>query len=82
MVSATRRSVGFISAEAFDILSQGEDFGELVVVLGVTCWRILMTCLMVSLRTWTDVSALPVVTDVLVSPSSVVTECYEDVFLD
>ena len=33
-------------------------------------------------ETWTDVSALPVVTDVLVSPSSVVTECYEDVSLD
>ena len=33
-------------------------------------------------RFGTVVSAVPVVTDVLVSPSSVVTECYEDVSLD
>ena len=41
-VSAERRCVGFLSAEAFDIFSQ-EEYLE-------SCCRILMTCLIVSLR--------------------------------
>ena len=36
-----------------------------------------MTCRLCSLETRTDVSAVLVVTDVLVSPSSVVTECWD-----
>ena len=44
-VRAKRRCVGFISAEAFDIFSQGEDVESCGGVLVVTCWRILMTCL-------------------------------------
>ena len=41
-----------------------------------------MTCLIVSVETRTDVSAVPHVTVFPVSPSSVVTECFEDVCLD
>ena len=41
-----------------------------------------MTCLDCEPETRTDVSVVLVVIDVLVSPSSVVTECYEDVTLD
>ena len=45
-MSAKRRCVGFISAETFDIFSQGED----LVSCGGVSWGDLLTCLVVSLR--------------------------------
>ena len=77
-VSAKRRCVDCVSTEAFDIF-KGRSGRVVVVFLGVTCWRILSDC---EPETWTDVTAVLVVTDVLVSPSSVVTECCEGVSLD
>ena len=81
-MSAESRYVGSIYAEAFDIFSQGEDLES----GGDLSWEDLLDktedlsdC---EPGTWTDVSAVLVVTDVSVSPSSVVTECYEDVSLD
>ena len=77
-VSAKRRCVGFISAQAFDIISQGKDLES----GGDVSWENpddLSDC---EPETGTVVSALPLVTDVLVSPSSVVTECYEGVSVD
>ena len=49
-VSAKRRCVGLVSAEAFNIFSQGKIWRVVVMFLGETFWRILMTCLVVSLR--------------------------------
>ena len=48
-VSAKRRCVGFISAEAFDIFIQGEDLESCGGVSWRIFWRIMMTCLIVSL---------------------------------
>ena len=81
-VSAKRRCVNPVSAEAFDIFSQGEDLescggvswvGFLENPDDVSDWEP---------ETGTVVSALPFAIDVHVSPSSVVTECYEDVSVD
>ena len=65
-----------------DIFSQGEDLGS----CGGVSWGDLLEnphdlsdC---ELETRTEVSAVLVVTDVLVSPSSVVTECWDGVSLD
>ena len=81
-VSAKRRFVGYISAEAFDIFSQG----EYVESCGGVSWSDLLEkpddLSDGEPETGTVVSALPVVTDVLVSSSSVVTECYEEVSVD
>ena len=81
-VSVKRRCVGFLSAESFDIFSHGEDLES----CGGVSWSDLLEnpdyfsdC---EPETGTDASAVPVVTDVPVSPSSVVTECFEDVSLD
>ena len=81
-VSAERRCVGSVSAETFDIFSQGEDSES----CGCFSWCDLLKnpddlsdC---EPETRTDVSAVPDVTVVLVSPSSVVTEHFEDVSLD
>ena len=60
--SSIKRCVGIISAEAFDIFSQGEDLES----CGGVSWRDL-------LENPDDLS--PAVTDVPVSSSSVVTEC-------
>ena len=77
-VSAKRRCVGFISAEAFHIFSQEENFES----CGGVSWSDLLDDLPdCELETRTVVSAMLVVTDVLVSPSSVATECCEDVSL-
>ena len=66
-MSAGRRCVGFVSAEAFDIFSQGEDLES----CGGFSWEDLLEkpddlydC---EPGTRTDVSAVLVVTDVLVS---------------
>ena len=82
-VSAKRRRVGLVSAEgAIDIFSQGEDLDS----CGGFSWRDLLEepddlsdCESVSRAV---VSVVPVVSDVHVSPSSVVTECFDDVSLD
>ena len=79
--SAKRRCVGFISADVFGIFGQGEDLER----CGGVSWCDLLehpgdwsVC---EPETRTDVSAVLVVTDVLVSFFSAVTECYEDVSL-
>ena len=81
-VSAERWCVGLVSAEAFDIFSQGEDLES----CGGTSWcdplvnpDDVSDC---EPEARSDVSAVLVVSDVLVSPSSVVTECFDDVSLD
>ena len=68
--------------EAFDFFCQGEDLES----CGGLSWEDLQEkpddlydC---EPETRTDVSAVLVVTDVLVSPSSVVTECWDGVCLD
>ena len=48
-VCAKRRCVGFISAEAVDIFSQGEVVESCGGVSWVIFWRIMMTCLIASL---------------------------------
>ena len=75
------RDVGFVTAEALDIFCQGEDLES----FGFS-WEDLLEkpdelseC---EPGTRTDVSAVLVVTDVLVSPSSVVTDCWDGVSLD
>ena len=60
---------------------KGKIWRVLVVFLGRTCWRILLTCLICEPETRTDVSAVLVVTGVFVSPSSVVAECCDGVSL-
>ena len=72
-VSAQRGCVVFVSVEAFDILGQGGDLES----CGGFSWEDLLEkpdglcdC---EPEIRTDVSARPVVTDVLVSPSSLVT---------
>ena len=79
-VSAKRRCVGSVTVEAFYIFSQGEDLE----CCGGFSWRDLLEepddlsdC---DPETRTDVSAVHDVTVVLVSPSSVLTECSRDVF--
>ena len=48
-VSAKRRCVGFLSADAFDIFIQGEDLESCGGVSWRIFWGIMMTCLIVSL---------------------------------
>ena len=72
-----------VSAEAFDIFSQAEDLKSCRVFLRGTFWGepndLSEDCESVSRPI---VSAVPVVSAVLFSPSSVVTECFDDVSLD
>ena len=53
---------------------KGEIWRVVVVFLGRICWRSLRTGLSLSLNTQVEVCVVPDVTDVLVFPSSVVTE--------
>ena len=81
-VSAKRRCVGLVSSDAFDIFSQGEDLES----CGGFSWEDFLE----ELDDLSDcksesravVSAVLVVSDALVSPSSLMTECFDEVSLD
>ena len=77
-----RRCVNFNLAEAFDIFCQGEDLES----CGGVSWSDVLDNLDVLSDCESEsravVSAVLVVSDVLVSLSSVVTECFDDVVLD
>ena len=74
-VSVKRRYVSSVSVEANGVFSQGRDLGEFVVVfLGKTFWRSLRTRPDCEPEFRVEVSVVPDVTDLLVSPASVVTE--------
>ena len=76
-----RWSIDSISAEAFDICSQGEDLESCGFSL-VTCWKILVILLDCDPGTRMEGLVVPVRTDVRASPSSVVTEFPDGVSLD
>ena len=80
-MSAIRRCVDCVSAKAFDIFSQGADL-ESCGFLGDEILEQPDDLCDCEPETRTDVSAVPVLTDVVVSPSSVVTESWDGVSLD
>ena len=73
-VTVKRRCVGSVSEEAFDFFSQGRDLES----CGDLSWETFLdkpeNLSDRESEAWVDVCVLPDVTDVLVSPSSVVTE--------
>ena len=65
---AKSKCVSLVSAEASDFFSQGDDWES--------CGGVSLVDLLVEPESWAGVCAVADVTVVLVSPSSVVTECF------